>query len=91
MGSWLRALSIVFVVCAGSFCSYVLLQGKNGEQLSAEAKLLRPAIDDFVNQGGVALHTLFESSKTAGSSQGSEPGLMIARARLPFIVIEPSL
>ena len=38
MGSWLRALSIVFVVSAGSFGSYILLQGKNGERLTAEAE-----------------------------------------------------
>ncbi len=89
MGSWLRALSIVFIVSAGSFGSYILLQGKNGGRLTAEAEKLRPAIDDFVSQGGVALQTLFESSKMTGPSRNSNHRAMMARANLPFIVIEP--
>ena len=97
MGFWLRALSIAFVVSSVSFGSFVLLQGKNGEQLSAEATKLRPAIDDFVNQGGLALRTLLESSQsklaegapTSANEQKTALNDANPKGRLPFMVIEP--
>ena len=101
MGWLLRSLSVAFVVSSVSFGSYMLLQGKHGEQLSAEATKLRPAIDDFVSQGGTALHTLFETSRTAQVEQLSAPTSQPTSqtntapphpdqlGKLPFMAIEP--
>lgn len=98
MGWWLRALSIAFIVSGMSVGSYVLLQGDNGERLNAEATRLRPAIDDFVNQGGDAIKTLFETSRTAVAmaerapvATQSQPSIAPSNqaGKLPFMEIEP--
>lgn len=98
MGWWLRALSIAFIVSGMSVGSFVLLQGDNGERLNAEAMKLRPAIDDFVNQGGDAIKTLFESSRTAVAMVERSRGPAAPQSaqlssdklgKLPFMEIEP--
>lgn len=93
MGWWLRALGISFVVAGSTFSTFCVLHAKNSEQLSAEALKLRPAIDDFVNQGGSALKTLFETSRgTIELAQGRSPTPQPqsgSAGKLPFMVIEP--
>lgn len=100
MGWWLRSLSVAFVVASTAFGTFRVLHGSNGEQLSAEALKLRPAIDDFVNQGGGALKTLFETSRGMMAQanqrmQGPGPRQQANNAdgekdgKLPFMVIEP--
>lgn len=100
MGWLLRALSVAFIVSGASFGSYVMLQGKSGGQLTAEAMKLRPSIDEFVNQGGSALKTLLESSlESADEPLSLTQARPVApptkaearndRGRLPFVAIEP--
>lgn len=97
MGWLLRSLSVAFVVSGAAVGSYMLLQGKHGEQLSAQATRLRPTIDDFVTQGGTALRTLFETSRTAQvtqpatlpSQQNSAAPHAATLGKLPFMAIEP--
>ena len=100
MGWWLRSLSVTFVVAGTAFGVIYALHGSNGEQLTAEAMKLRPTIDDFVNQGGSALKTLYETSRDIvapadaqtvlpapqqqAQNQAGEKG-----GKLPFMVIEP--
>jgi hypothetical protein len=102
MGWLLRSLSVAFIIASVSFGGFVLLQGKRGEQLSMEAQRLRPAIDDFVSQGNVALRTLFETSHNEPARLAQAPARAPAAdpriaqpqpadkpGQLPFMVIEP--
>jgi len=102
MGWLLRSLSVAFIIASVSFGGFVLLQGKRGEQLSMEAQRLRPAIDDFVSQGNVALRTLFETSHNEPARLAQTPARAPLAAprvgqpqpgdkpgQLPFMVIEP--
>lgn len=95
MGWLLRSLSVAFIIASVSFGGFVLLQGRSGEQLSMEAQRLRPAIDDFVAQGNVALRTLFETSRTnpartvQAPTQPQQQQLADKQGQLPFMVIEP--
>ena len=89
MASWLKTLSAVFVVAGVGGGAYLLFEDKDRNFLSGEALKLRPAIDEFVGQGKVALQTLVESAKGAGKTPGRDPVPEIDQAKLPFIVIEP--
>lgn len=88
MRSWLGKLSAAFVLAGVSFGAFVVLSGKTGVQLQADAMKLRPTIDAFVGQGQQALATLIE---TANAPSHREPRARMpdGRAKLPFIVIEP--
>jgi hypothetical protein len=100
MGWWLRSLSVTFVVAGTAFGTIYALHGSNGEQLTAEAMKLRPTIDDFVNQGGSALKTLYETSRGivapadartvyAAPRQQAQNQAGDKDGKLPFMVIEP--
>lgn len=90
MRSWLGKLSAAFVLAGAGFGTFVLLSGKTGVQIQADAMKLRPTIDAFVGQGQQALATLIE---TANAPTRPEPKAARrpegGRAKLPFIVIEP--
>lgn len=85
MASWLRRLSVAFVVAGAAGGTYVLLHDKNSLQLGADAAKFRPAFNEFVDQGQAALRTLIESA----NAPSRDPVPEIDQAKLPFIVIEP--
>jgi hypothetical protein len=83
MASWLKRLSVAFVVAGAAGGTYVLLHGKHDWR--SDAAKFRPAFNEFVDQGQTALRTLIE---TAGTKR-RDPQPEIDQAKLPFIVIEP--
>jgi hypothetical protein len=85
MASWLKSLSVAFVVAGAAGASFVALHGKDATRLTAEAAKIRPAFGEFVDQGQIALRELIDSAETRQLSAPQTP----QRAKLPFIVIEP--
>jgi hypothetical protein len=85
MASWLKSLSVAFVVAGAAGASFVALHGKDATRLTAEAAKIRPAFGEFVDQGQIALRELIDSAETRRLSAPQTP----QRAKLPFIVIEP--
>lgn len=86
MASWLKRLSVAFVVAGAAGGSFAALHGKNGAQLGADAAKIRPAFNEFVDQGQIALRALIESAENPRIAAGEA---IPQRAKLPFIVIEP--
>lgn len=87
MASWLKRLSVAFVVAGAAGASFVALNGKDATRLTADAAKIRPAFNEFVDQGQVALRELIESTENRQAS--TTRALAAPRPRLPFIVIEP--
>ncbi|MDZ4841476.1 MAG: L,D-transpeptidase family protein [Hyphomicrobium aestuarii] len=85
MASWLTRLSVAFVVAGAAGATFVALHGRGAARLSADAAKIRPAFNEFVDQGQVALRELIDSADKRQAS--AEP--LAQRAKLPFIVIEP--
>lgn len=78
MASWLKRLSVVFLAAGAAGGGYVAVYGQSGTKF-------RPAINEFVDQGQVALKTLIETARTPSRDPAPESD----QAKLPFIVIEP--
>jgi hypothetical protein len=86
MASLLKGLSAILLTAGVVGGAYLLVETRKPELLGANAFKLRPALDEAVDQGKVAVRTLFESAQAAQRSV-SKPE--IDAAKLPFIVIEP--
>lgn len=84
MASWLKKLSVAFVVSGAAGGWYAAMHGKNVSQFTADAAKFRPAFNEFVDQGQVALSSLMER---APRTRDQRP--QTDQAKLPFIVIEP--
>lgn len=87
MASLLKTLSAVLVLAGVGGAGYLAIEANRPDLLGKNAFKLRPAIDEFVGQGKVALDTLVESARAARMSRDPKPE--IDEAKLPFIVIEP--
>jgi hypothetical protein len=83
MASWLKRLSVAFVVAGAAGGTYILLHGKHDWR--TDAAKFRPTFNEFVDQGQAALRTLIESA----NAPRRDPQPEIDQAKLPFIVIEP--
>lgn len=78
MASWLKRLSVAFLVAGAAGGGYVALHAN-------DASKLRPAFGEFIDQGQAALSTLINTANTPRR----DPVPEVDQAKLPFIVIEP--
>lgn len=87
MASWLKRLSVAFVVVGAAGGTFVALHGDRVAQLSADVSKFRPAFNEFMEQGQTVLANLIDKSKSGPTRR--DPAPEIDQAKLPFIVIEP--
>lgn len=85
MASWLKRLSVAFVVAGAAGASFAALHGKEATRLTTDAAKIQPAFKELVDQGKLALRAFVESPENQQAAvQTAAP-----RQRLPLIVIEP--
>lgn len=85
MASWLKRLSVAFVVAGAAGASFAALHGKEATRLTTDAAKIQPAFKELVDQGKLALRAFVESPE----NQQAAVQIATPRQRLPLIVIEP--
>ena len=85
MASWLKRLSVAFVVVGAAGGTFATLHGDRIEQLSADASKFRPVLGELVAQGETSISDWFRHTRVTHA----DPVPEIDTSKLPFIVIEP--